>query len=192
MPTFAPDFTPRYIAHYVSAGIPHRTQVRVQRGQFGGVIAADAEPVLASLVAALQALLPADFAWTSGETIDQDTSVSAPSTVPANPTGAVAVADMSPQDKISHITFVGRNGRSTTQLRIFGVQFTPDVAPGVASSGSLFRLNPGVVGDVDAAIAVLQGGSLVCNNNLPVTWSLYANLKVNDKWLRQVRKGLIT
>jgi hypothetical protein len=70
---------------------------------------------------------------------------------------------------------------------MFGVQVTPDVAS--PSTLDDWRLTSAESAGVAAAVALLNSSAIPANNNMPASWALYANLKVNDYWLKRARRG---
>jgi len=190
---FAPDVTPRYRAHYVSAGIPHTMLVRTLRSQTQAEVVAIGQTFCAGLVAAIQAYLADDFAFTSAEFIPKDSNIAVAAAAPANPTGAITVASMSPQDKITHATFSGKSTAETgskVSVKVFGIALSYDSTTGGAKD---FVINPGEDANFTAATDFLatQGFVKAIDQGTPV-WYERVNLKPNDFYLRKVRKGLIT
>jgi hypothetical protein len=78
------------------------------------------------------------------------------------------------------LTFVGRTaGGRRARISLFG--FT-------TLSGN-YRVAPGEMANVDAAIAVLQGAGSNCLgiDGLVPVWRTYANVSVNDHWVKEGR-----
>ena len=187
MPDFAPDFTPRYRARYLSAGINHVVMLRGYRGEPSADTSNRARTVLAGVFDAFDTALPTDFQWLSAEYIPEDTNVGSPDAVPAAVVGLAPVAMFSTQDRITSLGFVGRSASTPVRLFIFGVQLNPDVVP--PSNFDDWRLTSVESAAVAASVALLNSSAIPANNNQPSSWSLYANIKVNDYWLRQARRG---
>lgn len=188
---WAPDYTPRAKITYVSAGLTHSMTIRGHRDESMLFTTARADAVTAAVSADLENYLFDDFSITKGEYFNQDSNISIPYTPTPVAAGSNAKSTASVQDKISHLTFQGRTtGGTKAKLFVFGVFFNPDVS--TPSDEGDFR----ITGAEDAVIALfishLNGLNLVGNDDLTVAWHNYANLKVNDYWLRQARKGAIT
>ena len=188
MPDFAPDFTPRYIAEYVSAGLTHHVTVRGFRGESSTLTITRGFDGIGAVVAALQLFLPNDFHFVSAEYIPQDTNVGTPTSKPADPTGAVTAANMSNQDKATSIGFVGRSNSTPMRLFIFGCDFMTDDPEPTIQPERDFRIQATEVEEVATAIAALNAAGYADSNNLPGSWKQYVNLKVNDHYLRLLRK----
>lgn len=187
MPDFAPDFTPRYRVRYISAGINHVAMLRGYRGEPSADTSNRARTVLAGVFDTFESVLPDDFAWLSAEYIPEDTNIGSPDAVPATVVGLADAALFSTQDRISSLGFVGRSASTPVRLFMFGVQVTPDVAS--PSTLDDWRLTSAESAGVAAAVALLNSSAIPANNNMPASWALYANLKVNDYWLKRARRG---
>ena len=188
MPDFAPDYTPRYVVRYQSAGIEHHLTLRGFRGESASSTGGRARNALYDALTPLVNYLCEDFTWLSAEYIPQDTNVGTPDSLPASVAGVVDIADMSKEDRIRTIGYVGRSAATPMRLYIFGINMNTDALTGVLRD---FRVTSAELSDVADSIAGLNNAGLPANNNLPGAWYQYVNLKVNDYWLRQVRKGAV-
>lgn len=191
MPDFAPDVTPRYVAHYTSAGIEHDVMFRVPRDTTYTTGVAAAQLGLHDIFNELVTTLPDNFAWISAKWFDQFSDVAIPAAVPATVTGLHNSALFSKADKISHLTFSGKGfAGSKVSMKVFGVAFDPDELP--ANPEAKFVFNPGDYATVDAAVAALNSAALLSaiDNTHPI-WYGRVTLKVNDHYLKGVRRGTI-
>lgn len=188
MPDFAPDFTPRYIAEYVSAGLTHHITVRGFRGESSTLTITRGFDGINAVVVALQTFLADDFHFVSAEYIPQDTNVGTPTSKPADPVGGAPVANMSNQDKATSIGFVGRSNATPMRLFVFGCDFFPDDPLALTGPEVDFRIQATELTDVATAVAALNAAGYAAANNLPGAWKQYVNLKVNDHYLRLLRK----
>ena len=78
------------------------------------------------------------------------------------------------------LTFVGRtSGGRRTRLAIFGVN----------SLGSNYKFNAGESAVVDAGIAYIAAnpGQVLGIDDLPGVWHAYADVQVNDHWVKRLR-----
>jgi hypothetical protein len=192
MPDFAPNVTFRYRLHYNVVGRLHTMQCRMVRGIDAGTGQTEAAAYLRSLFAAMDDTLSDDLSFISAEYALTDSDLFFPATVPAAVVGLVSAATFSKQDSITHLTFSGRGaGGSKINMKLYGCQFTPDVVP--AEDESDFVLTSAENANVSAAVSALNtsvGGRTVCIDNTVASFHARATVKVNDFWLRQVRKGL--
>jgi hypothetical protein len=188
MPDFSPDYTPRYIAEYVSAGLTHHVTVRGYRGESSTLTITRGFEGLTDIVVALQNVLPEDFHWVSAEYIPQDTNVGTPTSLPGDPAGGAPVASMSNQDKATSIGFVGRSNSTPMRLFIFGCDFMPDDPLALTAPEVDFRIHASERTEIADAISAINAAGFAANNNLPGAWKQYVNLKVNDHYLRLLRK----
>lgn len=188
MPDFAPDFTPRYVAEYVSAGLTHHMMLRGFRGESSGTTTTRAINAMGDITVALQNFLPDDFHFVSAEYIAQDTNVGVPVARPGDPVGAITVANMSNLEKATSVGFVGRSGSTPARLFVFGFAYDPDDPEPTVNPERDFRLQASEVAEVATAIAALNSWGPPAANNLPAAWKQYVNLKVNDHYLRLLRK----
>ena len=192
MPDFAPNVTFRYRLHYHVVGRDHTIQCRMVRGIDVGTGVTEAAAYLRALFVALASNLADDLAFTSAEYALTDSDLFFPAAMPAAVTGAIDVADFSKQDSITHLTFSGRGaGGSKTSVKVYGAQYLPDQVPDAIESD--FVINSAESSLILNSVAALNnsvGGRTVCIDNTVATFHARATVKVNDFWLRQVRKGL--
>jgi hypothetical protein len=190
--TFAPDATPRCIYRYVNGGLAHNIQFRGYRGEARATSEARTAIAATNLFTALAPIICTDFAWLSALYIPQDTNVSSPAGLPDPVTGTFAPSVYSPEDKIRMLSFHGKSsGGSKTSCEAFGmILTTDDTTPG--HIGKDFRITTGESAIIADAVAALAAQNLAGIDNTILTWYGYANIKVHDYWLRQVRKGLVS
>lgn len=186
---WAPDFTPRVIYHYTSAGLPHTWTYRVARDTPAGTAASTVFLAARGLILALESLLPDDFSLTSAFFIAQDTNIAIPiSPTPVLPTGLVAVAALSTMDKATALTFPAKSNLGLRHsISVFGVQLTPDST--TVSGQTYGRILAADAATVADAVASLNTSGLVANDNAAVTWYDYCTNKVNDHWWKEARKS---
>lgn len=191
MTTYAPNYTGRYRVHYVSAGIQHVAQLRRSRGASPssvGLLAATMRAAFAPWVADL----PTDFAWISAEQADEDSDLFYPSTLPATLTGLRGTNLYTPMNKITHTRFAARALGSRSALEIYGIwwEFTnkTDDVNDYAYNGVVDPTEDSRVADTAAALNT----QAFANSGGPTTWYSRATVKINDYWLRQLRKGVIS
>lgn len=187
MPDFSPDYTPRYKAKYNAAGLIHTATVRGFRGAGSGVVIANGRAALSGVFTALASRLAADFAWISAQYIPEDSSVAQAAATPTAVVGTVLVNTFSLQDKVTSTGFVGRASTTPVRLFLWGLAYNPDLLP--ANIYADFKVLASEDAIFATAITGLNSAGLAGNNNLPALWYQYANLKLNDFWLRRVRSG---
>lgn len=187
MADYAPNVTPRYKVKYRHALAEHTVQVRVVRGTTPAHD--DVLGKLNLIFAAVASSRWSDFAWLSAEYTPQDTDVSIPiaMTELTSVGGAQAIADVKPIHKGLQTRFVGRgNAGSPVSLSIFGLNFdTFTTTPALYD----FRITRGEIQTVDDANDALSelAPAFVAVNSSSTIWKTYANVKVNDAWLKQIR-----
>lgn len=172
MAPLAPSNTPRFRVHYTVIGVQHSLQIR------SGV----SPGALGSFVAALYTNLGVDV---FGTTIDFVDWAPAGSDI-FNPvtTGIEGNAYGSGAGNQEFIpwafTFLGRtSGGRRARFAIFGAK---------SLSGN-YRVTAGEQATVDGVVALLQsvGSGVVAIDGLPAVWKTYADVQVNDHWLKNVR-----
>lgn len=189
MPDFAPNVTPRYKAHYVAATHPHTMQFRVARGTNDGDGILAGRVHANAIFAPLTAVLFEDFHWVSAEYAHQDSDLFFPAALPTAVVGLALLSAMSASDEIMHLTFSGRGaGGSKVSVHVYGTNFTLDLSPqGVFSDWILTAAENGAIASCLASLAA--NGDLRAIDNTAVSWRQQATVKLNDYWLRQLRKG---
>lgn len=189
MTNWAPDYTPRGIIHYTSAGVPHTFTGRSARGTPSATVVGEVFQAFDDLVTALTTILCDDFAITAMFYIAEDTNIQIPVTpAPVLTTGgAVPIANMSTMDKATQLVFPGKsNGGLKARVSILGMNLTMDNTTETGQThGRITAAESALVAD---AVAALQDSNLVANDNFPVSWYEYATNKVNDYWWKQARK----
>lgn len=192
MPDFAPNATARYRLKYNVAGRVHTTGCRHTRGIDSGTLQAEGSAYIRSIFDALKSEMADDLAFISAEYALTDSDLFFPATVPAAVVGALSAADFSKQDGITHLTFSGRGaGGSRANVKIYGVQTDPDDPAGTEDTDFiLLSAERATVANAVAALNTSPGGRIVAIDNTVAVYHARATIKVNDFWLRQLRKGL--
>lgn len=188
MPSYAPNFTPRYKVHYLAGGIVHSLQVRHARGS----TFSDTEALrvrVAECFADMNDVLYDDFAWISAEVALTDDDVFSPAAVPAStPAGAVDGTTFSAVQRIKGLTFSGRAAGSRARFTMFGLAFG-DVASGAEGGDGV--LTP----DESAGIGTIAARASIyfhANSGSAAVFASRATYKENDHLLKLVRKGTIS
>ncbi len=184
---FAPDVTPRGRFSYVSCGFNHTMNFRVARGTSVSDGAGIMRTAAGGLAAALEALLPVDFAFTDFAYALEDEDVfTGGFTLPTQPTGVKVVATYTPMMRGTATTFQGIGGQSKVKVAVFGVFWDPSDVAGPAANG---KVSVGESADVDAAVGALNASSgLRSIFNAAITWKNYATVKPNDHYVGLARK----
>lgn len=189
MADYAPNVTPRYRLHYNAAGRPHTIMCRVSRGtSFAGTEAVGIS-MFFGLFTALATLMCDDLAFVSSEIALTDSDLFFPASIPGPVVGTSPIAQYSKMDTISHWTFSGRGDLgSKVSMKVYGIQNVSDVLP--ANAHSDFVLLGSEDARVANAVLALNSAPLVTVDNTQAQFANRVTIKVNDFWLRQVRKGL--
>lgn len=184
---FAPNVTCRYKATYKACGFEHNIEVRFARGTTAPSVVNQGKAFFNALATAILPLMPTDFAWTAAHYALEDSDVFLPDgTKPTVQTGPVSLANYTAMMKASPVHFPGAGGGSKAGLFLYGPYFDPSDIGGPADNG---RIEAAEESHIGAAIAAIQAiNTAVSIANFPVTWYPYATYKVNDYWLRLVRK----
>jgi hypothetical protein len=191
MTTYSPDYTGRYRAKYVSAGVVHVAQLRKFRGATVSQIT-DLAGTMQSVFATWAADLPTDFAWISAEYCEQDSNLFIPTSTPAAVTGVRAPSGYTPLQKITSTTFAGRAPGSKARLSIFGVFWEET---NIEADDNTKAYNGIIESAEDARIATTKGlldSQWSANSGVNAVTYARATVKINDYWLRQVRKGTVS
>ena len=189
MPDWAPDYTPRAVLKYRSAGLGHSWTLRFARGTDLGDVEADSAAYMAAFITALETVLPTDFAITEAFTIDQDSNIQIPfGTNPVLPTGDVDYTTMSNEDKARSLGFAGKSTLGLPgRLFIFGIAINPDTtSPGGINYGLMTAAEYPIIED---AVAALNAAPFVANDGAQIIYYQRATHKVNDYWWKQARKN---
>lgn len=191
MTTYSPDYTGRYRAKYVSAGVTHVAQLRKFRGASVSLIT-DLAGVMGSVFTIWATLLPTDFAWVSAEYAEQDSNLFIPTSTPPAVTGSFNPSVYTPLQKVTSTTFAGRAPGSKARLSIFGVfwQFTNSIDDSGtdAYNGIIEATEDSRIGDTKTAL----DSQWSANSGVNAVTYARATVKINDYWLRQVRKGIVS
>jgi len=186
MTTYAPNFTPRTRVKYVAFGIEHTIQMRSVRGATVGNLQGKATNIR-DCFNAVASLVAADFAFISVEGALTDSDVFFPLALPAAVIGAVAVASMPIQHRVTSTGFVGRSAGSRASIFMYGVHW-PD---GFGSERDNGRVTIGEVAQLATIIGILNANA-VAGSGAAAIFAAYANIKVNDHLLKLVRRGTIS
>lgn len=167
-----PNNTARFRFHYVSVTKNHTFQVRSTASPAAVGIAVDNFLDALSPAIFIQTITSVDFAPAGSDIFNPVVTG-----VEGNVHGVGAGSDFNIPWAY---TFVGRtSGGRKVRLAVFGAN---------TISGN-YRVAPGEIAAVDAAItALIAGGSgfLGIDGIVPV-WKNYANVQVNDHWVKEVR-----
>jgi hypothetical protein len=190
MPDFAPNVTPRYRLHYRAVNRNHTAQVRAPRGHDAGGVAALGTAFFFGLFDALSSAMTDDLEFISAEYALTDSDLFFPSSLPTAVTGAIAVADFTKQDSITHLQFSGRGaGGSKVSVKVYGFSMNPEsVTERPESDFIILSGESSLISDAIAAIAAETTARAI--DNTQISWRAAATVKVNDAWLRKVRQGL--
>lgn len=187
MPTYADNYTFRVKASYISAGIPHKMQVR---GVFGMTGIANAETLandLADYVANFNSRLPNDWAFTGWEYAEQDSDVFIPwSPFITDPVGVISPAGLSSVARVRAVCHSGRVAGSKARIYWFGPHHESDDAADPGANGIYTSAEMAGL----AASTTLATDSFAGGNGLAATFYERLTVKVNDRLLRAVRRGI--
>jgi hypothetical protein len=146
---------------------------------------------LGGLFTALASFLFDDLAFISADAALTDSDLFFPCAVPTAVAGAITPATLSKQDSITHITFSGRGASgSKVNLHVYGMALDPDVLPPNVSND--FVILSSELSVIDDAVTHLNSAlplAVAIDNSVPI-YAARVTVKINDFWLRQVRKGL--
>jgi len=187
MPTFAENFSARYQAKYVAAGIQHTIQFRFARGLTGAAIVTAGHAHAYNFFNSLSSLLADDFAWVSAQWCQEDTTIFIPAgSTPTAVVGTIDAATFTPYAAASCLHFPGKSDVSKAGVFAFGVFFDPYDTASPARNGIVLATESA---PVLAAISSLSGGTAVTAvNGVTASWFNYTTYKVNDHVLKEVRK----
>lgn len=188
MTTHAPDFTPRLVVKYQSAGLNHSNTFRVARGSATGPAIETMSNAAQALYNSLESLLPVGFNVTDQVYYNQDSNVGFPQGTAGfvQPTGAKLLADYTPMMRATETVFIGNGGGAPYHIGVFGVFWDPSDVTGPAANGRVGVGESTVIEDAYAALAANGGISSIVG--VAIAWKTYATVKPNDYWVRQVRK----
>jgi hypothetical protein len=186
MTTYAPNFTPRWKGHYHAAGIDHTIMCRAPRGTTTAGLPTQAETVRASF-SAMSGILASDFAWLGAEYALTDSDIFIPTDPPATVTGAVDVGDFSLKQRATSTNFNGKAAGSRAALYFYGILW----AEGLGEDADNGRVTPAEEASLSTVITQLNAGAYANSGDSAIFHS-YANVKVNDHFLKLLRRGTIT
>jgi len=191
MTTYSPDYTSRYRCKYKACGIEHTITLRKALGATSGATALLAGTVH-DIFNVWAALLPSDFAFISAEQADQGSNIFYPSTVPFAVTGALNPLTYTGIQKITSTNFIGRAFGSRARCSLYGIQWQfTDFADDPSSDPYNGKVDGGEDARITSTINLLNTQAFA-NSGAPTTWYDYADIKVNDYWLRQLRRGAVS
>lgn len=193
MTSYAPNYTSRYRAHYKVAGIEHTAQLRKQLGATPADTA-NLAGTMSAIFTVWATKLCNDFVWLGAEQADENSDIFYPSTTPVAVTGTVGAAStFTPFQKITHTRFSCRALGSRSGIEMYGILWyyadvggDPNTYPydGIVTSVEDSR--------VTDTIVLLNTQAFANSGNPSSTWNPRATVKVNDYWLRQLRKGAVS
>lgn len=189
MTNWAPDYTPRAILKYRSAGLAHSWTFRFARGTTQAAVEANAEAIATDIAVGLETVLPSDFAITEAFYIAQDSNISIPFSAPVVvPDGAVDYTTMSTEDKARALGFAGKSTLGLPgRLFVFGIAINPDTtSPGGLSYGLMTSAEYPIIANT---VAALNGSVLVGNDGAAMNFYQRATHKVNDYWWKVARRS---
>lgn len=188
MPTYAPNHTGRYKAHYIAAGLQHTIQIRQPRGSSLSSIISTGASVCHDIFNALAAFLADDFQFTAAEAVDQDLTDFIPCTLPTAVTGTVDWVgdDWSGKKRVSALHFAGRAVGSRAGVFMYGIDINTD--HGADPGGDGLVLTSELAG-LSTVISTLQGNAAAVSGTYAF-WQNHATVKVNDFLLKRVRRGV--
>lgn len=188
MTSYAPNYTTRYRVRYRACGVEHTLQLRKAVGASPATTALLAGTVH-DIFAAFVNILADDFEFISADQADEGSDLFYPSSLPTAVTGLKPVAEYTPFQKITHTRFAGRAIGSRAAVELFGLFWeysnTSDDPTSIAYDGIV---TPAENAGIGTAVALLTGQAFA-NSGQATTWYSRATIKVNDFWLREVRKG---
>lgn len=188
MTDYAPNFTPRYLAHYKSAGFNHSIMYRAQRGHPKADVVSDGQLTIQAIMNVLADQLPTDFAYSSATYYEMDSDIGDSGVaVPAATTGLADLGDYSPMVRAASTTFKGSAFGSKASFAVFGLLWDFADPTGVAGNG---RVESAEDPNIAGVLTVLDGATnwrVISNAGTP-RWYRFATVKVNDYWLKQARK----
>ena len=187
MADFAPNFTARYRLKYTVLGRNHTMTWRV---------ASDTETVtgvaskMGLFLDDMADVLYASFTITGADFAPADSDIFLPVTAPTFAGGGGSEGSAAATDRDIALSFVGRStGGNKGRFFLYGTTFGLAVRTGTVADWKLTSAEyPDSISD---AIVRLNETSpaLVANDDNPMVWYEYANIKYNDRWLRHDRRG---
>jgi hypothetical protein len=188
MADYAPNFTPRYVFNYTSAGAPHSMQVRVARG----TVRADAAVTskLAVVLSSMSTALLIGFAVTSGTYYPEDGDIGFPVVLGdlIEVEGSSAVVPNATYRAVQ-LRFEGRGDQGgRTSLSVFGTVFVDLDGDPILRDFRILSSENVPIASVITALSELAP-QFVAMGSTTTVWKSYANVKFNDAWVRKIRAG---
>jgi hypothetical protein len=186
MPDFAPNFTPRYRVRYRSVGRTHRMQFRMERGETDPTAMAGK---VGAFLAAIAGNLFTDWTVLSADFAAEDTDIFLPAVTPDPPTGIASMTGVQAQAGVCSLSFPGRsiNGLRAI-LYVYGTNFFPTITETVTTDFRVLASEDAQISDGVAALNELSP-VIVGNDGTTAIFYAYANVKLNDHWVRKARNG---
>jgi hypothetical protein len=162
-------------------------EFRAARGSSNAANISNGRAAAAGLAAALQSLLPEDFVFQEEFYCPQDTDIFLPTgALPAQPTGAIAIADYTPVMRGTATTFSGKGGPSKARVSVFGVFWDPSDVDGPAANGAVDSGEDATVAGALTFLATATGLRSIANE--AVVWYPRATVKCNDHYVKLARR----
>lgn len=174
---------------YRAAGHEHVVKMRYARGTPLEDARSNAHTCLAAIVEAFEAAgnLFDDFTWLTSDGREEDSEDWEPFTfLPVPSVGTVDPATVSPIRRVISTTFPCRGPGRLGRVVLYGFNWGIDDDEAIAGDGVVLGTELAAVG---TAVTALNTAALVVINNAAATFYNKATIKVNDYWLRQVRRG---
>jgi len=189
MSTHAANFTGRYRAHYIAAGVQHSILIRAPRGADLATVITNGQNGAAGVFAPTTALLADDFAWLSAEVALEDTEIFDPAPTPSAVLGTVdfATGNWSARKRVSGLTFSGRSAGSRARFTLYGLDINGDLSTDIGANGII------TVAEFSAIDGIVTSANThnFAGNGEPASFYRRGTHKVNDKLLKLVRRGFI-
>lgn len=186
MADFAPNFTFRYRVRYSTLGHEHSMLWRFARGTTAAALA-NITALWQSFMNNTQASRYVGWSVLSAEYSLEDTSIFLTAPTPLLLPATLAVGANIVSQSTMSLSFIGRSaGGHKAKFFLYGTGYAPEDFTVPADN---FRIQDADDAALAGARGALVGGTpqLVANDNLPIFWYPYFNVKYNDYWVRQVR-----
>lgn len=185
MTAYAPHYTSRFKQRYNVQGANHSITFRFP-GPVTGSGLIDAQNAFGSFFNEMIPILFNDWAFGQASAADIDTTVFLPIPTVGSGSGTVAITNREAEEKATALTFVARSaGGNPWKFSLFGAAIS-----GLEGAGGVnYRIQPGEVAEIDAAVAVLvaNASAFVGNDGGTLSWYPYVNYKDYDHWVKEVR-----
>lgn len=190
MADYAPNFTARVRVHYSHLGAKHSFLWRITGATQPQ--ASEVGPRLQAFLNAMRVRMFNDFQLIDWEGAAKDSDIFLPmGELPVLDYGSridPAAFDLQPSHKALQVRWEGKgSGGSKTSFSIFSLGYFLE-----KSSVKNFRVTPdedGVPFTSLVALTELGGRQLCAIDGTPVVWRRYINVKHNDAWVADIRRG---